>query len=94
MKAKKNDLDERFEEAAKRASNTDLRFPPDLMLYFYAYYKRAKGDNTQHHLETLDNNQLIGAFKMNALFQVKNITQSQAKKKYIDLVNKHIPKEG
>ncbi|WP_121666431.1 acyl-CoA-binding protein [Mesonia aquimarina] len=86
------ELDHEFKEAFKRASETSLRFPPDLMLHFYAYYKRATGDNTPHQLENLDETQLVGAFKMNALFQVKHLSQDEAKKKYISLVNKHIPK--
>jgi len=87
-----SDLDRDFEEAFKRASETPLRFPPDLMLHFYAYYKRATGDNTSHQLENLDEAQLVGAFKMNALFQVKHLSEEEAKKEYIALVNKYIPK--
>ena len=86
------DLNRAFEEAFERASKTSLRFPPDIMLHFYAYYKRATGDNTPHQLENLDETQLVGAFKMNALFQVKHLSKKQAKEKYIALVNKHIPK--
>jgi acyl-CoA-binding protein len=59
------------------------------MLHFYAYYKRATDDNSRHQQQTLDN-RLVGAFKMNALFQVKELTKNQAKQKYIDLVNEYI----
>ncbi|TQD38666.1 acyl-CoA-binding protein [Haloflavibacter putidus] len=87
---KKKDLDQAFEEAVEIANNTNLRFPPDLMLYFYAYYKRASGQNREHKVDNLNQEKLISAFKMNALFQVQNLTQAEAKQKYIDLVNKYI----
>ncbi|MDP2059136.1 MAG: acyl-CoA-binding protein, partial [Flavobacteriaceae bacterium] len=35
-------------------------------------------------------NELRNAFKINALFQVKDISQNEAKKKYIELVEKYI----
>ncbi len=88
----KSDLDRRFEKAVKRASNTDLRFPPDLRLYFYAYYKRAIGNHSEKHYdEEIDGNALVNGFKMNALFQVRNISVNEAKRRYIKLVDKHIP---
>jgi acyl-CoA-binding protein len=49
------------------------------------------GDNVGHGLEDSDRSKLIGAFKMNALFQIKSLSQDDAKQKYIDLVNQHIP---
>lgn len=84
-------LDREFKEAYEKASNTKLRFPPDLMLHFYAYYKRATDDNAHYQLTSLNRSELVSAFKMNALFQVKNLTKAQAKQKYIDLVKKYIP---
>ncbi|HLS30569.1 MAG TPA: acyl-CoA-binding protein [Flavobacteriaceae bacterium] len=86
-------LDKRFEEAVKLASNPGLKFPPDIRLLFYAYYKRAIGYHTKESKKTNDHNEnaLISGFKMNALFQAKNISVKEAKKKYIELVNKHIP---
>jgi len=91
----KKDLDKRFEQAVKRASNTDKKFPPDLKLYFYAYYKRALGNypKRRHHIDDIDGNALINGFKMNAVFQVKNIPIEEAKKRYIELVDKHILEE-
>ena len=86
----KTELDNAFEEAVEIANTTSLRFPPDLMLYFYAYYKRASGENREHKVNVLNQEKLIVAFKMNALFQVQNLTQDQAKQKYIDLVNRYI----
>ncbi|MBW2961748.1 acyl-CoA-binding protein [Mesonia aestuariivivens] len=89
MKKTKKDLNEEFEQAYLRAAKTELRFPPDIRLHFYAYYKRATEDNAIHQEESL-NSRLVGAFKMNALFQIKGLTKDQAKQKYIDLVNKYI----
>lgn len=85
-------LDESFEKAVERASNTDIVFPPDIRLYFYAYYKRALGNHSkkgQH--EEIDGAALINGFKMNALFQAKNISIEEAKRKYVELVNEYIP---
>ncbi|TPN84573.1 acyl-CoA-binding protein [Aquimarina algicola] len=77
-----------FEEAYKRACNTTIILPPDIMLYFYAYYKQAT--YIDGFYTPSGNNQLRNAFKLNALFQVKNLTPREAKLKYIELVNKHI----
>jgi len=91
MAEKKNELDKKFEEAVKLASDPNLKFPPDIRLYFYAYYKRAVGNhNSDRMREDNEKNALISGFKMNALFQVKNISVEDAKKKYIDLVNEFI----
>ena len=89
MTKSKKQLDLEFDEAYQPASTTDLRFPPDVRLHFYAYYKRATKDNSTHKEENLGS-RLISAFKMNALFQTKGISKDQAKQKYIDLVNKYI----
>ena len=91
MAEKKNELDKKFEEAVKLASDPNLKFPPDIRLYFYAYYKRAVGNhNSDRMREDNEKNALISGFKMNALFQVKNVSVEDAKKKYIDLVNEFI----
>ncbi|HLR77068.1 MAG TPA: acyl-CoA-binding protein [Balneolaceae bacterium] len=93
MAEEKTELDKRFEEAVKRASKTDLLFPPDIRLYFYAYYKRARGNHSEKtHDEDVDGSALINAFKMNAIFQVRNISIDEAKQKYIELVDEQIPK--
>ncbi|MEW7279433.1 acyl-CoA-binding protein [Aquimarina sp. 2201CG1-2-11] len=77
-----------FDNAYERACNTKIQLPPDLMLHFYAYYKQAT------HIEGFytpsGNSQLRNAFKLNALFQVKNLSRKEAKLKYIELVEKYI----
>ncbi|MCK8521855.1 acyl-CoA-binding protein [Aquimarina sp. D1M17] len=77
-----------FKKAYQRACNTKMQFPPDIMLHFYAYYKQAT--HTDGFYTPSGNSQLRNAFKLNALFQVKDLTSEQAKLKYIELVNKHI----
>ena len=89
MKPNKSKLDIEFKEAYRKASTTDLRFPPDVRLHFYAYYKRATDENFIHQEKDLDT-RLIIAFKMNAMFQIQGLSKEDAKRKYIELVNKYI----
>jgi diazepam-binding inhibitor (GABA receptor modulating acyl-CoA-binding protein) len=84
--AKKLDIE--FEKAYKISSTTILKLPPDVMLQLYAYYKQAtKGTNYQ---QPSGNVELRNAFKLNAWFQLSQISEDEAKKAYIDLVNKHL----
>ena len=54
------------------------------MLQFYAYYKQAtKGNNYEKPSGEV---QLRNAFKLNAWFQVNMLTEEEAKKHYIHLV--------
>ncbi|MBQ4820477.1 acyl-CoA-binding protein [Aquimarina sp. MMG016] len=77
-----------FEKAYHRACNTQIQLPPDIMLHFYAHYKQAT--HTDGFYTPSGDSELRNAFKLNALFQVKNLTALEAKIKYIELVNKHI----
>lgn len=77
-----------FQEAYQRARKTTQKFPPDIMLKFYAYYKQA---TEQEGIYTPSGeNDIRNAFKLNALLQVKGISATEAKRRYIDLVNEHI----
>ena len=80
----------RFLKAYEMVSNTALKFPPDIMLHFYANYKRATQINDFN--STGKNEGLRDGFKANALLQVENLSQLEAKKKYIEMVEKHIGK--
>jgi len=82
--------DIKFLKAYEMASNTSLKFPPDIMLHFYAYYKRATQKNGFY--STANNEDLRSAFKANALLQVENLSQLEATNKYIEMVEKHIGK--
>ncbi len=78
-----NELDIEFENAVNRVNDHTEPFPADTLLKLYAYYKRA----TNNYKKPKSKESLINAFKTNALFQTKKISQAEAKKKYIDLVN-------
>lgn len=83
------EIDNKFQAAYKRASQTSRQFPVDVLLRFYAYYKQAtkkEGIYTPSGKDDIRN-----AFKMNALVQIKGMSIQDAKKNYIKLVDKHIP---
>lgn len=82
------EIDKQFLEAYEKASNTTQKFPPDIMLEFYAYYKQAT-ENEGIYTPSGDD-EVRNAFKLNALLQIKGISALQAKKKYIELVKKYI----
>ena len=73
-----NELDKKFENAFKIASKMTKKLPPDIMLQFYAYYKQATID-TPFYLPSGDN-EMKNAFKLNAWFQVNQLTPDEAKK--------------
>lgn len=81
----KSDLDIEFEAAVFRVNEHKEPFPADTLLKLYAYYKKATND----YGRPKSREALINAFKTNALFQVKNITEDEAKRIYIDLVNNY-----
>lgn len=82
------ELDIEFEKAYKISSTTTLKLPPDVMLLLYAYYKQAtKGTNYQQPSGDVE---LKNAFKLNAWFQLSQISEDDAKKEYINLVNKYL----
>ncbi len=77
-------LDERFEIAFEIASAMTQKLPPDVMLKFYAYYKLATKGKT--YSTPSGESPLRNAFKLNAMFQLNNISEDEAKEKYIELV--------
>ena len=81
-------IDAKFKEAYERASSTKLKFPQDIMLLFYAYYKQAT--ETSGIYTPSGDQDVRSAFKLNALLQVKGLSVLEAKKKYIELVNKYV----
>lgn len=76
-------LDKAFKEAVKRVNKHTEPFPADTLLKLYAYYKKATND----YGKPRSKKPIINAFKTNALFQVKDVTEDEAKQAYIDLVN-------
>ncbi|GAA3785128.1 MULTISPECIES: acyl-CoA-binding protein [Corallibacter] len=79
------ELDIAFEDAVNRINEHTKPFPADFLLRLYAYYKKA----TNNYGRPSSKKPIINAFKTNALFQVKNITQDEAKLTYIELVNNY-----
>jgi acyl-CoA-binding protein len=82
----KNDaLDIEFEDAVERVNSFTEPYPADFLLRLYAYYKKA----TNNYERPSSSKPIINAFKTNALFQVKDISEDEAKQIYIDLVNNY-----
>ncbi len=75
-----------FSNAVEYVNNYSKPLPADLLLKLYAYYKIAKR-NQSHPGSTTP---LINAFKANALIQAKNVSRTEAMKRYIRLVKKEI----
>jgi len=76
-------LDIEFKDAVKRVNAHTEPFPADTLLRLYAYYKKATND----YGRPSSSKAIINAFKTNALFQAKDISEEEAKRIYIDLVN-------
>lgn len=85
------EVERAFQKAYQAVSETQNRFKQDTLLYFYAYYKHATKEfnlELKHHPH--NGEQLVNAFKMNALFQVRQLSVKQAKIKYIELAVKYL----
>ena len=85
------DLDIRFQEAVKIASNmTQASLPQDVQLRLYALYKHStKGtidlkQNPSFHLRD--------AFKTNAWMQISHLTINDAKEQYIEMIQSLLKK--
>ncbi|GAA3637665.1 acyl-CoA-binding protein [Flavivirga jejuensis] len=74
-----------FEKAVSRVNAHTEPFPADTLLKLYAYYKKATNDYGRPR----SREPIINAFKTNALFQAKKISEEEAKRMYIDLVNNY-----
>jgi len=87
----KEHLNKAFEKAFEAVRDTDYKFKQDTLLYFYAYYKHAKKEfNSNLYREADDGERLVNAFKINALFQVKQLSEKECKIRYIELAIKHL----
>ncbi|MEP3838996.1 MAG: acyl-CoA-binding protein [Algibacter sp.] len=78
-------LDIQFEEAVARVNAHKEPFPADTLLKLYAYYKKATND----YGRPKSKKEIINAFKTNALFQAKGLSEDDAKQAYIDLVTNY-----
>ncbi len=81
------ELDRKFEKAFEIASAMTEKLPPDVMLRFYSYYKHAIQKDSV--VIPSGNDMVRNAFKLNAYFQLNNISPEEAKEKYIELVEKY-----
>ena len=81
------DLDRKFSKAFNIASAMTEKLPSDVMLRFYAYYKHATSKNTFERPS--GGSEVRNAFKLNAWFQINNVTVDEAKQKYIELVEQY-----
>jgi len=79
------ELDIEFVAAVDRVNDHTEPFPADFLLRLYAYYKKA----TNNYDQPSSKKPIINAFKTNALFQVQNISEDQAKQEYINLVTNY-----
>ena len=75
------EIDIAFKKAVESVNEHTEPFPADTLLKLYAYYKRAT--NSWHNSNN-SKKKLISAFKTNALFQAKHLTQDQDKLEYIE----------
>ena len=80
------DLNIEFKLAVDSINNHKEPFPADTLLKLYAYYKKATNDYGRPN----SSKAIINAFKTNALFQLEDITQDQAKERYIKLAKKYM----
>lgn len=88
------DLDHLFELAYIKVSETQRKFPQDVLLYFYAYYKHAKNESDLRVTQNpIDGEELVNAFKANAMFQVKKFSERESKIKYIKLAKRYLDDE-
>ena len=78
-------LEIEFRETVDRINAYTEPFPADVLLKLYAYFKKATND----YGRPSSKKPIINAFKTNALFQSEDITEDEAKQKYIDLVNNY-----
>lgn len=86
------DLKKKFEAAINKANGQEQsEVPPDLQLHLYAYYKRAIDE--LHQSPSFEHNDLRSAFKMNALFQVQNISKEEAMRRYIEIIDDLYPED-
>ncbi|MCK8479997.1 acyl-CoA-binding protein [Psychroserpens algicola] len=79
------ELDILFQEAVERINAHTEPFPADFLLRLYAYYKKA----TNNYGRPSSSKPIINAFKTNALFQVQDVSEDEAKRIYIDLVDNY-----
>ncbi|AZQ45035.1 acyl-CoA-binding protein [Nonlabens ponticola] len=85
-------LDIAFNEAVEKASKEEQSdVPLELQLHLYAYYKRVINEPYVNN-KSFQTNDLRAGFKMNALIQVQRISKTEAKKRYIEIIESLYPR--
>lgn len=84
-------VDFKFQKAYEITSSMTEKLPPDTMLKLYAYYKHAT--RGIQFVRPSGENNVRNAFKLNAIFQLNDITEEDAKKEYIKLVEEIIQRK-
>ena len=80
------DLDQKFNEAVKKASRmTQASLPQDVQLRLYSYYKQATSGIASPNYNS--SHDLRNAFKMNAWMQIRHLSIDEAKELYIEAIN-------
>lgn len=83
------DLDTLFDEAFENAQLIpQSSVPIDLQLILYGLYKQATSNNSDRFYFRQESQNLRSAFKLNAWMQVNHISAEEAKKQYIEIINK------
>ncbi len=83
------DLDTLFEEAFANAQLIpQSSVPIDLQLILYGLYKQATANESDSFYFRQESQNLRSAFKLNAWMQVNHISPEEAKKQYIEIINK------
>lgn len=86
------ELDILFNQAVEKASKEEQsQVPLEKQLHLYAYYKRVI-DEPYVSNRSFEPNDLRNAFKMNALIQVQQISKTEAKERYIKIIEQLYPK--
>jgi acyl-CoA-binding protein len=83
------DLDTLFEEAFANAQLIpQSSVPIDLQLILYGLYKQATSNESDSFYFRQESQNLRSAFKLNAWMQVNHVSPEEAKKQYIEIINK------
>ncbi len=79
------ELDITFNKAVQSINEHGEAFPADVLLRLYAYYKKATNSDDRPS----GSHPLINAFKTNAIFQTKEMSEDEAKEAYIEAVTQY-----
>lgn len=80
------EIDILFKEAFNNAQRIPQdSVPPNIQLVLYGLYKQASFSDLQTQFQ--QPHDIINAFKINAWMQVKHLSEDEAKKQYIEIIN-------